>query len=221
MQNFIGFPKEMISFLSELKFINTITGLEANKIRYKQLITAPLTALYQDLAPVARSVSDQLETKPARCISSMYTDRRFSPQAPLKEYLYLRFRMAGREENVPGFYFDMGTDYFAYGIRWYNLTSKAMTALRDSIRKRPEPLERALLAAEKQEFLLMGERYKKDHVPDMKDCMVKAVLNHRYFYIGRKEPVSGVINTPELSKKLRSAFLILGDLMNLLNQYGL
>lgn len=211
----------MFQFLSELKFNNTFTDLAVNKTRYKQLITAPLTALFHDLVPVVNSVSDRLETKPARCISSMYTDRRFSPQVPLKEYLYLRFRMTGREEDVISFYFDMGIDYYSYGIRYYNLTTKGMANLRDSIAKDPDALEQALLAAKKQGFCIMGERYKKDHYPKMKDCMVKEILNHRYFYIGQEELLSDVIYTPELFEQIQDAYLQLEDLLMLLYQYSL
>jgi hypothetical protein len=38
----------------------------------------PLKYLFNDIAPVAFSVSTTIETKPSKCISSMYNDMRFA-----------------------------------------------------------------------------------------------------------------------------------------------
>lgn len=111
--NFKGFDKETNNFLFELQFCNTNDRQSENLVKYKKYITEPINLLYFDLLEIVNQFDMDFETKPARCISSPYTDRRFSPNVPLKEYMYLHFRQANRKTNIFGLYFDMGCD--AYG----------------------------------------------------------------------------------------------------------
>lgn len=108
---FCGFSPEMLSFLFELKFSNTIDKQAENLVKYKKLISEPLMLLYENLLETVLDLELLVETKPSRCVSTPYTDRRFSPQAPLKEYMYIRFKQAKRKEN--GY---SGT-VFRYGYR--------------------------------------------------------------------------------------------------------
>ncbi len=75
---FTGFTGDAVEFLFSLQFNNTMEHLPDNKMRYKALIMEPLKYLFNDIAPVAFSVSTTIETKPSKCISSMYNDMRFA-----------------------------------------------------------------------------------------------------------------------------------------------
>ena len=97
---FKGFHKSTDKFLFELQFCNTIQKQSENLVQYKKYITEPIHLLYFDLLDIVNQFDVDFETKPARCISTPYTDRRFSPTVPLKEYMYLRFRQAKKKTDM-------------------------------------------------------------------------------------------------------------------------
>lgn len=109
--------------------------LPENKEKAQALITWPLTELYQALAPAAQGISPTFETKPAKCISTLFSDMRFSRGAPLKTYLYLRFREPGHEKDALGLFFDMGCQDYGYGLRIYHQTSAGMEKIRAGVQK--------------------------------------------------------------------------------------
>lgn len=171
--NFKGFDKGTNDFLFELQFINTIEKQNKNLVKYKKYITIPINLLYLDLLEVINQINVDFETKPARCISTPYTDRRFSPNVPLKEYMYLRFRQPNRKTNILGLYFDMGCDAYGYGLKIYKPTSKDMNLLREKISENVNLLSKLIDDLILKGFEITGEKYKKDHFPDIPECSAK------------------------------------------------
>ena len=215
---FDGFPAEMLSFLFELKETNTISNQAENLVKYKEYISAPLTALYETLLRTIWELDLFVETKLSRCVSTPYTDRRFSPQAPLKEYMYIRFKQSGKETDIPGLYFDLGTGHYGYGIRIYKQTSGGMDKLREQIVKKPQIYSSALTALYEAGFTVIGEKYKKDHFPEIQECLAKEILNRRGFYIEKAVPVGSQVFSPALADELAAAYRKLADFYKLLEK---
>jgi uncharacterized protein (DUF2461 family) len=211
----------MKEFLENLKFCNTMEAQSENIVEYKKLITEPLGLLYETLLPTVVSVSDRLDTKKQRCVSSPYTDRRFSPKTPLKEYMYIRFRQYGREEDVPAIYFDMGADYYSYGLWIYKATPRFAESLREKVLKSPEKYASALETALSAGLTLGGESYKKDRVPEMPDSPLKSLLNRKRFYIGRDFPVGENVYTPAFADEIAGVFMTLKSMLNLLEDVNI
>lgn len=213
---FQGFSPEFSRFLFELPFNNTVERQAENLVPYKKWITQPLRLLYEEILPVIEEIDPALETKPARCISTPYTDRRFSPSVPLKDYMYLKFRYAGKTEDVPGLYFDMGCDGYSYGCRMYRKTPAGMKALREKIAADPTPWRNALERALACGFSVYGEQYKRDHCPEISDAMTKELLNRKYFCLGVEKPLSDSVFTADFAGEIASAFRSLSEMLHLL-----
>ncbi|MCL2351281.1 MAG: DUF2461 domain-containing protein [Firmicutes bacterium] len=203
---FDGFPREFQDFLLSLRHINTTERLEENKIRYKALITEPLTRLFYGLAPVAASVDAALETKPSKCLSSMYSDMRFSRGAPLKEYMYVRFREPSREKDIPGLYFDMGCEYYSYGIRIYNQTGPGMERIRKAALAGGAAFARELERAGGLGMAVFGAKYAKDRFAGVENLILRDFLNMRSFRVGKDCPVSDGVFRPELLEEIAEGF---------------
>lgn len=214
--NFMGFHKQTNQFLFELQFCNTIAKQAENTEKYKKYITAPLNQLYIDLLDTINDFDVNFEAKPARCISTPYTDRRFSPAIPLKEYMYLRFRQSGKKTDMLGLYFDMGSEKYGYGLKIYKPTSKGMNLLREKICNNVEHF--TVLADELADkgFEINGENYKKDHYPEMRACAAKTLLNMKCFSIDKSRPVNENVYSERLRAELSEAFFDLKDFMELL-----
>lgn len=216
--SFTGFKPEMLDFLFQLGFENTIEKQEENLPKYKDLISQPLNNLYKDLLPVISQISDKLETKPARCVSSPYTDRRFNPTTPFKDYMYIRFRELGKTEQIAGLYFDMGIDYYSYGLRMYRQSTKGMEQIREKILGNPKGYHSQLELVSKAGFNVIGEKYKKDHFTEISDNVIKEILNSRRFYIGKDVPINDNVFSSKLAEELAQGFMTFKGLINLLTE---
>lgn len=216
MNTFNGFPAESLDFLFNLKLHNTLSKEKENLIKYRFLISEPLRLLYDELTSTVLKINPCFETKPSRCISTPYTDRRFSPDVPLKEYMYIRFKLGGKEDNIPGLYFDMGCDFYSCGLRIYKQNVKGMDSIRDKILYKPEKYDLALDAISKKGFTIIGEKYKKDRCPELPDGFAKELCNMKGFYIGRDTNVNERVFTRELAEEIKEGFRAVGDVLRLL-----
>ena len=214
--SFKGFPKEMPTFLFELRFHNTIEDQAENVEKYKKLIIEPLRLLYGALIPTITSLDYPFDIKPARCISTPYTDRRYFPSAPLKEYMYIRFKQFGKDENVPGLYFDMGAQHYSYGLRIYKQTTDGIKKLREKIFERPEFYSDQLYQVIADGFSVHGELYKRDHHPKLPDCRAKEILNRKYFHIGKIRPVHDNVFTSNLAKEIAEGFVSVSKILDMM-----
>ena len=216
LKMFHGFPKELIQFWLELPLNNTIEALSENKHRYNEVVGKPLRELFDTLVPIIAVINPALEVKPSRCISSPYTDRRFSHDTPLKEYVYLRCRLLNRESDVVGFYFDMGLSHYGYGLRVYNSTAEGMQVLRGKLIERFSIAEKALANATENGFKSVDTLYKRDHFPALPDGVVKEVLNRKSFCLEKTVPVGRAVFSHALTDELSSGFMELKPLFELI-----
>lgn len=217
MANFKVFSKNTNDFLFELQFCNTIQKQNENLIKYKKYITEPVNLLYFDLLDVINRIDVNFETKPSRCISTPYTDRRFSPTAPLKEYLYLRFRQAEKKTDMLGLYFDMGSEYYGFGLQIYKPTSIGMDLLREKICADINGFSKLFDELTEKGFEIKGDCYKKDHFSEIPECSAKNVMNMKFFSISKSKPVDETVCCESLKTELENAFLDLKSLVELLN----
>ncbi len=215
---FNGFTKEALDFLFALRFCNTVEKQSENLEKYKKYITEPVNLLYLDLLKVTEVFDIEFETKPARCIASPFTDRRFSPSVPLKEYTYLRFRKAGAKADKIGLYFDMGSEAYGYGFKIYKPTASGMDSFRKIIcgeQKRFSELTAELL---EKGFDITGERYKKDNYPGLPESPAKRLLNTKCFGISKTKPIGENVFGEALAQELFEAFLDLKEFTELLGK---
>jgi len=216
---FYGFPKGFVDFLFMLEFNNTIEKLSENKPVYKRLITEPLTRLYQGLVPAALTVSDTIITKPSKCVSTMFGDMRFSRATPLKRYMYIRFCEPQNEKDILGMYFDMGCEYYSYGIRIYKQTASGIGRIRSFIMNddaNRQAYIRELANMTSMGMSIIGEKFVKDHYPDIDNELLNNLLNYKRFYIGQNCPISDIVFNGALQQDISNAFTGLKGLYTLL-----
>jgi len=212
---FCGFPKEFVDFLFSLQINNTVDMLPENKQTYRRLITEPLTLLFHALAQPALSVSESLVTKPSKCISTMYSDMRFSRSKPLKGYMYIRFREPYNEKDVLGLYFDMGFDYYSYGIRIYKQTSAGMERIREYAVDNSDAFTAELENIYKIGMVIIGDNFAKDRYPEINNKTLKTLINKKGFYIGLNRPVDESVFDGQLKDEVADAYASLKGLYKL------
>jgi len=215
--HFSGFPQDFADFLFQLQFNNTLSAAEENKAIYKQLITEPLTQLFYTLIPAATAVSGTITTRPSKCISTMYSDMRFSRDKPMKEYMYIRFREPNRERNILGLYFDMGSSRYSYGLRIYKQTAAGTAEIWKSILTNQRSFAQELNTISNLGMTINGDMYVKDRFPGIKDDTLKNLLNRKHFYISKDCPIGESVFNGNLSNEISQAFAGLNGLYQLIN----
>lgn len=229
---FEGFSREFMDFLFRLQLNNTLAAAEENKTDYKRLITQPLTQLFHALIPVATALSPTITTKPSKCISTMYSDMRFSRDKPMKEYMYIRFREPDQERDILGLYFDMGKDRYSYGLRIYKQTAAGMARIRDSIIDSPRGYAEQMRALEALGMTIHGDMYAKDRFPENVEKQlqgidgdqlsasnidaIKSLYNRKHFYICKDCPINESVFTRGLALEISNAFAGLEGLYQLI-----
>ena len=216
--NFNGFPEGFADFLFSLQFNNTIELLPENKPKYEKLIIKPLSHLFQTLTPIALSVSETLITKPSKCVSTMYSDMRFSRSTPLKGYMYIRFREPFHEKNILGLYFDMGCDYYGYGIRIYKQTSEGMERIRENAIKNSKAFTRELENLSRLNMTIVGDKFAKERYPEIKSEILKDFLNRKNFFIERTCPINEAVYNGQLQNEIAEKFIQLKGVYHLINK---
>ena len=172
MEKFQGFSMEVFDLWFDICNCNEINP-ELIKEKYKTYITKPLIRLYNSVLPSLQMISDDFELTPSRCISTPYTDMRFSKGQKYKNYMYLRFKQSGKEKDIYGLYFDMGSEYYSYGLRIYKQTSENVKVAKEKIIGNIDYFSKLIDSVVKQGFEIYGDDYKKDRFPIWKIQMSK------------------------------------------------
>ncbi len=215
MEGFQGFRMEVFDLWCDICSGNA-TSDEVIKEKYKAYIITPLTKLYDKLLPSLQMISDDFDLNPAKCISSPYTDMRFSRGQKYKDYLYLRFKQQGKEHDIFGLYFDMGSEFYSYGFRIYKQTNEGIQIVKEKILDQMDHFLRLMALATEHGFEIYGESYKKDHFPRLRDSVVKEILNKKNFYIGKRVKLNQNVFSAELAEEIMNGFFCVSEIYQFL-----
>ncbi|NLL39693.1 MAG: hypothetical protein GX254_08935 [Clostridiales bacterium] len=61
-------------------------------------------------------------------------------------------------------------------------------------------------------------KYKRDHYPQLADSPSKNLLNYRFFYIAKEEPLSSILYSEELVAVIKKGFMDLREVYYLIAQ---
>ncbi len=215
MEEFQGFRMDVFDLWFEICLGNE-TNFEIIKEKYKTYITKPLIQLYDKILPSLQMISDGFDLTPSKCISSPYMDMRFSRGRKYKNYLYLRFKQWGKEHDICGLYFDMGSEFYSYGFRIYKQTNVGIQIVKEKILNHMDFFLRLMKTIEEHGFEIYGEDYKKDHFPDFEDSCVKKLLNKKSFYIGKRVELNQNVFSATLADEIVDGFFCVSDIYKFL-----
>jgi uncharacterized protein (DUF2461 family) len=204
---FNGFTKRTITIFNEIKYNNNRLYFNEIKDEYNLYVKSPLIELYNQLIGPLMTFDDQIDYRLSKCISSPYADARFCRSNPIKEYIYLRFKlMRDRKTDIPGFYFDASADLARFGIKLYNATTNGMVRIKDYIMKNKKSFEKAILGIEnKLKPVIEGKPFKKEHYPEYHEP-VKKWLNFRDINVYCELKNYDLFFKPELANTINETF---------------
>jgi len=136
--SFIGFPKESITFLNDIRKNNTKEWFEAHRSKYEELIKEPSIAYVIEMGEHLQALVPTIKAKPKvnGSLFRIYRDIRFSKdKTPIKSRIGVIFwQGVGKRMQSSSFYMHFSPDeiFFAAGIRGFS--KETLSAYRDYIK---------------------------------------------------------------------------------------
>lgn len=219
---FSGFSKDTFLFFKELGDNNTKEWFDANRKRYEKEVRDRFKELCLAFTPAMKSIDLDFELRPHRCISRINRDTRFSKdKSPYKTHVWMSFMIpikAGEWVNYPGFFLEVGSDTYTYGMGFYQPKRVVMDDFRDHISYRAEEFkEMTQKTVFDRGFLLGGEEYKRPLANDL-DEYFQQWYHRKGIFVIKTLPVGEEAFSSTFQKKIQDDFTQLEWLYNFFKQ---
>jgi uncharacterized protein (TIGR02453 family) len=218
---FEGFNESAVTFLKNIMANNNKQYFNEHKADYENFIKRPLIELYYELLDTIVDIDNQIEMKLQRSISTPYTDSRFMQKKPIKEYLYLRYKLnQNRKTDIPGFFFDASIETVRFGLKIYNTTSSGMEKVRLGLLENTAYYNNYIKELQKKKIKLYDcEKFKRDHYPEINEPL-KGWLNSKdfrvYYLLGDYKAEQSIFFKGELKTRIADVFRRLKKLYNVI-----
>lgn len=165
---FHGFGKEMIHFFLDIRFHNNKAFMDENRERYYQDVRSPFYAFIEAMAPYMLEIDEDMEVRPAKCLSRINRDTRFShDKSPYRDHLWVAFRKAAMgKDGVPFFWFEVSPENVTWGLGIWGENREIMDAMRRRMAAHPDDYLRILPILQNRGFALSGREWKKLRPPE-------------------------------------------------------
>lgn len=167
MTQFNGFPKETISFFSDLKRHNSKAWFQTNKKNYETYVKQPSEHFVMAMGERLRRIAPEINAIPKvnQSLFRINRDTRFSKdKSPYKTNLGIWFWEGKRKRmECTGFYFHLGDGNLMLGVGNHRFTPELLSAYRDAVvdKKMGPQLTKAVNKVEKAGYTIGVKHYKR------------------------------------------------------------
>lgn len=182
---FEGFDKGTFEFFMALSFNNNRDFFHSNHAWYEQSVRAPLRGLCMELASGMLEIDGELEVRPARVISHINRDLRYSrDKSPYRENMWLGFhRMGCEKKDCLHFYFDINALGAHVGVGMYGADRLWTDGIRRLIRGAPETAGAIFPHEGPENFESGGAEYRRMAVPEGTPAELAHWYLRKSFYV--------------------------------------
>ncbi len=216
---FEGFNDLTIKYFNAIRIENSRDAYKKNELNYQEGVKAPLEEMYYELYNYFLRLDSDLAASKRRCISSAYNDARFSKGEPIKEYLYIRFKLATPDKkNAVGFYFDASLDGYSYGLNIYKMNASGMERVRGKLLEDKKCSKKIIEAFNTVKPLdIYGEKYNRCNYPN-EDKILQDWLERKNVTFMHNEPINPVFFKRQLLEDMISTYDEMKDVYFLLKE---
>lgn len=216
---FQGFNESTIKYFEAIRRENSKSNYKAHEQYYFEGVKEPLEELYYELFNYFGGVDSALLGSKRRCVSSAYNDARFCREEPIKEYLYLRFKLdKGDKKSAPGFFLDASLEGYRYGMSIYKPEPKDMEKIREYFLDNKYSAMDAVQKFKKAGLLeLQGDVYKRDNYPEA-DTVLKPLLERKRLAFVKESELNDAIYSRKLLEDMLAAYDSVLDIYRLMKE---
>jgi uncharacterized protein (TIGR02453 family) len=211
---FNGFSPELFRFFRDLKENNCKPWFDEHKPVYTDVVLAPMKSFCTALSPAFYSIDPKIGMNPAKVVSRIYRDIRFSKdKTPYRTNMWMNFqRLLIDWLNFPGYYLELNENSYQYGMGIYMATRKEMDIFRSRIEYDPDTFEkmtRDLL--DKHGYIIGGELYKRPLKSDLPEYF-QQWIQRKSVYIYKDMPIGDELFRRDFVERMANEFLLLKPL---------
>jgi len=202
---FQGFSQKTVDFMWGIRFNNERDWFLAHKEDYINDFLTPTKELGQQVYDGLHAMEphEPLILK----VSRIYRDaRRLHGRGPYKDHLWWCIRTG--DENWTGrpvFWFELGPDYYSYGLGFWEPKAAVLEAYRREIDRDPEAFSKMVRRFNKQKGLsLQGEEYKK--AKGEVSNLLRPWYQKRNLMLCFEGPLDESIYSPDLADTILAAY---------------
>ena len=162
------FSQATLDFLFEVWSRNDRVWYHENKETGRIVLQEPFIDLVRALQPTMLAIDPRMDVSEKR-IARVYRDARIVGNGPFfRDHIWCTFSR-GRDvyHGYPGFYFEVSTRGFGYGLGYYVPAKESVDAVREMILAEDPAFVKAFKANKRQKvYTFEGESYKRNHYPE-------------------------------------------------------
>ena len=195
---FTGFGDELIPFFLDIRFHNDRSFMDANRKRYESAVRQPFYDFIGEMAPTLLSINPDFELRPAKCLSRINRDTRFSKdKSPYRDHLWVAFRKAAVEkDSTPFYWFEISPEELGWGVGMWGENRPMFDAMRRRIVAQPDDFMKLLTLLQKRGFGADGEPWKKMPVPDgVPEALIPLYRSKTLFFPKKKTELSWILSS--------------------------
>lgn len=208
---FNGFSIYTLEFLKGLKNNNNKQWFEENRDKYREYLLEPMKELAGELSPIMLSIDPMLEVAPAKVISRINRDIRFSKdKSPYRANMWIAFKRIYLDWKAePCFFFEIFPDYYRFGMGFYNIPRETLQKLRNLIDEESKGFRKVYSLYEKQStFIIEGEKYKRILNPELSDKL-NEWYQRKEIYMTCNRQIDDNLFSPRLVNDISEGFRLI------------
>lgn len=205
------FSRNMLEIMMDIRFNNNKEFMQNNRDRYDKAMKQPYYQLIDLLTPTMLEIDPQMEVRPAKCLSRIFRDTRFSKsKLPYRDHHWIAFRrQAEPRDKAVMFWFEIRLEAVGWGLGFWGENLKAMDVLRRQMLAKPKEFEALLPILDERYFVLDGRMYQRKKVPESLPEVLHPWYLRREIYLVKQGINPDWVFEPGLENRLAKDFLAL------------
>ena len=185
--------------------------MDANRERYRVHVREPFFRFIEALGPRLQAMIPDLEIRPAKCLSRINRDTRFSrDKSPYRDHLWVSFRQSGiSRDGMPFFWVEIRPEGVSWGVGLWGENTEAMETLRRRIEADRSGVEALFACADEAGCLMEGPEWKKKPVPEGIEGRLRNLYLKKTVYFEKADTRLEWIFSPDFADRVFSDFCIL------------
>jgi uncharacterized protein (TIGR02453 family) len=214
IDKFNGFTPALFQFFNDLKDNNFKPWFDERKHIYIDEVLNPMKSLTVALSPAFYIIDSQINMNPAKVVSRIYRDIRFSKdKTPYRTNMWLSFqRVLTDWQSFPGYYLELNEDGYSFGMGMYMATKKEMDIFRDRVEYEPDAFEKMTKnLIGKHGYILGGDLYKRPLPNDLPEYF-QQWIQRKSIYLYKDLPIGDELFTAGFAEIIAKEFMLLKPL---------
>ena len=204
--------------MMDIRFNNNKTFMQEHREQYIEVMRTPYYQLIESLAPTMLEISPNMEVRPAKCLSRIFRDTRFShDKSPYRDHHWVAFRQAGVPRmGAPMYWMEIRIEKVSWGLGYWGENKGATDIMRRRMLAKPDEFAVLNKILNKYHYVVAGDEYKRISIPDNLHSAVQSWYPKKELLFIRQNINPDVIFSTRILELLSQEFKALAPIYHMM-----